>query len=336
MEWKNPLLFIFIFIVPILIFLYKKYLYKTPSIKYSSIKIIESIPPSSFIYGLKMITILRYLAIILLIIAMARPRKGIEGMQTPAKVTDIILTLDVSGSMDARDFNINLNRLDHVKKAVKRFVGLRPVDRLGIVIYATGAYLQCPLTLDHGILINLLENIKVGMIEYNTAIGSAIMESLSRLETSKAKSKVIILLTDGVNNAGEINPITAAKAAKTLGVKIYTIGVGKKGIAHIPIRDHNGDIIKRYGKIIFDRRQVIIDEKLLKEIADITGGEYNRAANKNALKEIYDKINRMEKTEVKGIRYFRYKEYFNIFAILALILIVLELILRRTALRVIP
>jgi len=239
-----------------------------------------------------------------------------------------MLALDVSGSMKAEDFKPH-NRLYVAKEEIKKFVEKRISDRIGLVVFSQSSFTQCPLTLDYGILLNFLDQVKFGMIKDGTAIGMALANCVNRLRESPSKSKVIILLTDGVNNAGQIDPLTAATIAKTMNVKIYTIGAGKPGNAMYPIDDP-----------IFGKRYVYlpneIDEETLKEIARKTGGKYFRARSEEELEEIYTEIDRLEKTEIKVNEYVQYRELFSIFVILGLGFLVLEMFLSQTVFRKIP
>jgi len=264
----------------------------------------------------------------LLILAMARPQAGEKGEEILTEGVDIILGLDVSSSMKAEDFKPK-NRLHVAKGVVADFVKGRKNDRLGMVVFAAKSFTQCPLTLDYGILLNFLDQIDIGMIEDGTAIGMALATCVNRLRDSEAKSKVVILLTDGINNRGEIDPITAAKAAKAIGVKIYTIGAGKQGSALYPVDD------PIFGQR-YVRMPVEIDEETLREIARLTGGRYYRATDGKALAAIYEEIGEMEKTEIKTREYIRYTELFWFFLLPAMILLGGEIVLANTRFRKIP
>jgi Ca-activated chloride channel homolog len=275
---------------------------------------------------------LQLLALACLITALARPQfgKGHEEIETSG--IDIVLALDVSGSMESLDFKLDgkpTNRLDVVKKAVAQFVGERPGDRLGMLAFAGKPYLVSPLTMDHEWLKKRLDEVQIGRVEDGTAIGSAIASSVGHLKDSKAKSRIIILLTDGVNNAGAANPLTAAEAAKALGIKIYTIGAGIQGQAPMPVRD------------MFGRRQLMmvdvdIDEDSLKKIADSTGGQYFRATNTDALKQIYATINKLETTPRKVKKYESYEELFLWALLPGLGLLLIERLLSETRYRSLP
>ena len=268
------------------------------------------------------------LALLLLIVAFARPRSGTQYVDVKSEGIDIMLVADVSSSMQAEDFK-PYNRLYVAKEEMKKFVGRRLNDRIGLVIFARYSFTQCPLTTDYSVLLNFIDMADFGMVEDGTAIGMALANSINRLRDSDAKSKVIILLTDGENNAGEIDPITAANLAATFGVKVYTIGAGKPGNAMYPYQDP-----------IFGKRYVYqptkIDEKSLREIADRTGGKYFRARSEKELDDIYTAIDQMEKTEVKSSSHVQYRELFQYFTYGGLLLLVLEAVLAGTVFRKLP
>ena len=272
------------------------------------------------------------LAFALLITALARPRLGKGSSEIEASGIDIILALDVSGSMEALDFTLEgkpANRLEVVKNVVGKFVGQRPNDKLGVVAFAGRPYLVSPLTLDHDFLGKRVQGVKMGQVEDGTAIGSAITSSVDHLRDSAAKSRIVILLTDGVNNAGAVNPLTAAEAAKALGIKIYTIGAGTRGEAPVPVRD-------AFGRTFLQKMKVEIDEEMLRKVADATGGQYFRATDTDSLENIYASINQLEKTTRKLKKYQQYQELYLWFLAPGLGLLLLELILRQTRFRRLP
>jgi len=275
---------------------------------------------------------LRIVAIVLFLIGLAGPRFILQETISSVEGIDIILTIDCSGSMAAEDFQINgrrTNRLEVVKKVVDEFIANRPYDRMALVAFAGVAYPVSPLTLDHNWLINNLNRIELGFMKDGTAIGSAINSSLLRLRKSDVKSKIVILLTDGVNNAGKTDPLTAAEAAKTLGIKIYTIGVGTKGYAPFPIQDLFGQ--KFYQKVLVE-----IDEVLLRRIAELTGGKYFRATDMESLRQIYEEIDALEKTKIEEHGFKEYKERFDWFVGLALLFLFIEFVLSHTVFLRIP
>ncbi len=270
--------------------------------------------------------IFRMLAIGLLIIAIARPQSSASSRDSKTEGIDIVIALDISGSMLAEDFKPN--RLAAAKETAKEFINKRINDRIGLVVFASTGFTQCPLTIDHDVIKNLLGDIKTDMIPDGTAIGNGLGTSVKRLKDSKAKSKVVILLTDGINNTGNISPLTAAEIAKTFNVKVYTIGIGTRGLAPYPFQTPFG--------IRYQNVDVQIDEKVLKEIAGLTGGNYYRATNKSALEDIYNKIDKLEKTRIEVTESTRYTEKFLVFAIAAAAFFVLELLLRLFVFRTIP
>lgn len=268
----------------------------------------------------------------LLIVAFARPRYGKGSVDIEASGIDILLALDVSGSMEAMDFTLNgqpANRLEVVKDAVGKFIKERPNDRIGMVAFAGRPYLVSPLTHDQDFLGKRLEGIKMGQVEDGTAIGSAIASAASHLKNSDAKSRIAILLTDGVNNAGAANPLTAAEAAKALGIKIYTIGAGTKGEAPMPVTDG-------FGRRFLRNMPVEIDEDMLKEVAASTGGQYFRATDTDSLEKIYEAINKLETTTRKLKKYQQYDELFLWFLVPGLCLLLAEMILTQTRFRRLP
>lgn len=270
--------------------------------------------------------ILRYIAIAAIIVAIARPRSSQDFERVNTEGIDIVFALDISTSMLARDFKPD--RISAAKDIAIEFIAQRPNDRMGIVVFAGESFTQCPLTTDRATLINLMKEIETGLIEDGTAIGNGLATSVARLKDSKAKSRVIILLTDGVNNRGEIAPLMAAEIAKTYGVRVYTIGVGAMGMAPYPVMTPFGVDIQQV--------QVEIDEPLLKQIADETGGKYFRATDNTKLLEIYSEINKMEKSKTQVDSFPIYKELFMKYALIVLIALALEIIFRLFVLRRIP
>ncbi|MEW6014462.1 MAG: VWA domain-containing protein [Candidatus Zixiibacteriota bacterium] len=298
------------------------------SIRYSDLKIIKRSAKTGRARFRFILSVLRVLALALLAVAFARPQAGTENREVSSEGIDIMLALDISGSMRAEDFKPH-NRLYVAKEEIKKFVSKRISDRIGLVVFSATSFTQCPLTLDYGVLLTFLDQVKFGMVQDGTAIGMALANCVNRLRESTAKSKVIILLTDGINNSGQIDPLTAAGIAKTMGVKIYTIGVGKPGNAMYPVDDP-----------IFGKRYVYlpneIDEDVLREIAAKTGGKYFRARSEKELEAIYSEIDQLEKTKIKVSQYIQYKELFPPFVYLGLIFLVLEVLLGQTVFRKIP
>lgn len=263
---------------------------------------------------------LRTIAIALLIIVLARPQKTDKFQDVSTEGIDIVLTQDISGSMLARDFRPD--RLEAAKNIATEFISGRPYDRIGLVVFSGESFTQCPLTTDHAVLINLLREIQSGMIEDGTAIGMGLATAVNRIKDSEAKSKVIILLTDGVNNRGEIAPATAAGIAKTFGIRVYTIGVGTQGMAPYPVQSPYG--------IQYQDMPVEIDEGILQEIAQTTGGKYFRATDNNKLEQVYKEIDKLEKSKIDVRQFSRKEERYLLPALMAFCMIVLEIGARNT------
>ena len=268
----------------------------------------------------------RVLVIALIIIAIARPQSTLNWKNEESEGIDIVLALDVSSSMLARDFQPD--RLEASKDLAIQFIAGRRNDRIGLVVFSGESFTQCPLTTDQSVLINLFRDIKSGMIEDGTAIGMGLATSVSRLKDSDAKSKVIILLTDGVNNQGAIAPATAAELAQTFGIRVYTIGVGTEGMAPYPVNTPFGVQLRNL--------PVEIDEETLQKIAQNTGGEYFRATDNNKLKQIYEQIDKLEKSKIEVKEFSQKDEEFLMFVLLAAFLLLSDMILRNTLLRQIP
>ena len=271
--------------------------------------------------------VLRCAAFVAIVVALARPQDIEEQSRTNAEGIDIMLAIDVSGSMLARDFKPD--RITAAREVAGNFIVDRRGDRMGIVVFAGEAYTQSPLTTDQPTLLTMLGQVESGLIEDGTAIGTGLATALNRLRESEAKSKVVILLTDGVNNRTTIAPLTAAEIAKKLGVKVYTIGVGTRGMAPYPVQDMWGDIT-------YQPMQVEIDEEVLTQIAEMTGGEYFRATNKSALAEVYERINQLEKSEVEVTEFTTYNELFLRYLLAALAALVIEFLVAQLWLKRIP
>jgi len=265
----------------------------------------------------------RAAGITLLIIVLARPQATNRFQNVSTEGIDIVLALDISGSMLARDFKPD--RLEASKDVATEFISGRPYDRIGLVVFSGESFTQCPLTTDHAVLINLLREVQSGMIEDGTAIGMGLATSVNRIKDSKAKSKVIILLTDGVNNRGEIAPATAAGIAKTFGIRVYTIGVGTQGMAPYPVNTPFG--------VQYQSMPVEIDEAILKEISATTGGKYFRATDNNKLEEVYKEIDKLEKSKTDVRQFSRKEEKYFLPALLAFCLLAVEILLRNTIFR---
>jgi Ca-activated chloride channel family protein len=269
---------------------------------------------------------LRVIVLCLLIMAMARPRSSLKEQNITSEGIDIVMAMDISSSMLAKDFEPN--RMEAAKRLSKDFIEARPNDRIGLVVFAGESFTQCPVTTDHEVLLKLLSELKDGMVEDGTAIGMGLATSVTRLQESQTKSKVVILLTDGVNNSGMVDPTTAAEAAIQFGVRVYTIGVGTRGEAPYPFQMGN--------QIVYQNVPVQIDEELLGKIAKMTGGQYYRATNNASLKKIYEEIDTLEKSKIKVASIERTSDEFFPFVLAAIILLFSELILRYTYLRSLP
>ena len=270
--------------------------------------------------------ILRMAAVAVLIIILAGPQSTNSWQNTSTEGIDIVMAMDISSSMLAQDFKPN--RLEASKDVAASFINGRPNDNIGLVVFAAESFTQCPLTTDHTVLLNLFKDIQPGIIQDGTAIGLGLANAVSRIKDSQAKSKVIILLTDGVNNAGEIAPVTAAEIAKTFGIRIYAIGVGTQGKAPYPFQTAFG--------VQYQDIDVEIDEPTLKQIASTTGGQYFRATDNSSLKEIYSEIDKMEKTKISVQQYSKKQEEYKNWALLLFALLLVEILLRNTLLRNIP
>lgn len=303
-----------------------------PGICFPSRHLLEGVPQTWRVRFREVPYILRLSAVVLFILALAGPRSVLEEAAHQTEGIDIILAIDSSGSMAAEDFTIGgqrYNRLDIVKGVVRDFIKERKNDRIGLVTFAGLAYTVCPLTTDYDWLTANLNRIDLGLIKDGTAVGSAIASSLSRLKDSSAKSRIVILLTDGMNNAGEIDPLTAARAAQTFGIKIYTIGAGTKGLVPFPAVDV-------FGRKVYQRVKIDLDEETLRKIADITGGKYYFAADTESLRQIYAQIDALEKSEIQEVGYRQFRELFPIVLSAALIILLAEVLLSNTLFLQVP
>jgi Ca-activated chloride channel homolog len=331
MRLHDPWALGLVILVPLLLWLQRR-TRRDAAVRYPSLGLLRGIPYAGVRRWRWVLHALRALALLLLVLALARPQKGKAESAYHGEGIDIVLAVDISGSMLSEDFtlgNQRASRLDVVKSVVKDFVAGRAGDRIGLVLFSGRPYTQCPLTLDHGWLLQNLARARIGMIEDGTAIGSALATAAGRLERSDAKSKVIILLTDGQNNAGKISPATAADAVKALGVKVYTIGAGTRGLAPFPAQD-------LFGNKVYRPMKVDIDEDTLKDIAQKTGGRYFRATDTASLQQIYAEINQLEKTTFTAPRYLDYDEMYPWLAVPAMFLLAAEVGLGHTVLRKLP
>jgi len=325
--FANPIFLWLLLLLPLLLlWQWLKYRQQYPELRLSSLSGVKG--AHSWKTWLRpLLTLSKIAAFLLLTVALARPQNVLDEEKITTDGIDIVLAMDVSGSMLAQDFKPD--RLGASKKVAQEFIEGRPHDRVGLVVFAGESFTQCPVTTDQGVLTGLLQEIKSGLIEDGTAIGMGLATAVTRLKDSEAKSKVVILLTDGVNNSGFIDPMTAAETAKQFDVKVYTIGVGTEGKAPYPMKDLFGRTITQY-------MDVQIDEDLLREIATMTQGKYFRATDNKSLRNIYAEIDKLEKTEIEVSAFKRYTEQFHFFALLAAAFLALEMLMRNTVFRSVP
>lgn len=340
MTFGHPYLLLLLLLLPVLFWLKGKQ-GQPPAFVYSSVQLVRGILNVTRTRSGAFLAALRWLILALLIIALAQPRFTHSETRITASGVDIAVALDMSGSMASEDFEApreswisaapsRLSRLEMAKKVLKGFIDKRPSDRIGIVAFATQAYIACPLTLDHDFLLDNITRLELGTIDDSrTAIGSALSAAINRLRDLKSKSKIVILMTDGQNNSGKIPPLTAAEAAHTLGVKVYTIGVGMRGMAPMPVF-WNGR------KVGYRQEPVDIDEDTLQKIAEMTGGKYYRADNAQRFQAIYGEIDKLEKTEAEVKKYSHHDELFAWFITPGLGVLLLEVLLRHTVWRRLP
>ncbi|MEL6865645.1 MAG: VWA domain-containing protein [Bacteroidota bacterium] len=324
----NPEFFLLLVLIPAIgLWYYFRYREQFPTLKMSGLQAFRG---SQSIRGRLrvLLPVLRALAFTALVIAMARPQETLKQEEVKAEGIDISLVMDLSSSMLAQDFKPD--RLEVSKRVASDFVDKRAYDRIGLAVFAGEAFTQCPLTTDHRVLKEFLAQLECGVLDDGTAIGMGLATAVNRLKDSEAKSKVVILLTDGDNNAGYIKPLTAAEIAREFDVKVYTIGVGSRGKALAPVSRRSD------GKYIFGLATVQIDEALLLKIAEMTGGRYFRATSAESLQSIYDEIDQLEKTEIEVTTFKRYQEEFHRFAFWGLIFLGIEIFLRYTFLRSLP
>lgn len=329
--FKSPLFLLLLLLVPVLFWFRFRYR-KEASLHYPSLLHLDGMPKTWKARLQPFLPVLRTAALALLILALARPQIGVLRERVTEKGIDIVMTVDVSTSMLAEDFTIDghrVNRLDVLKRVLEDFIPRRINDRLGMVVFAGRPYTVAPLTWDQEWLSQRMEELKIGMVEDGTAIGSAIMTSLNRLKESNAKSKVLILLTDGNNNRGEIRPEVAAEAAKALGIKIYTIGAGSRGPVPYPVQDP-------FGRTVYQHVQINIDDELLTKVAEVTGGKYYRATGTEELYEIYQEIDQLERTEIEMTEFYRYRELYPALILFALLFLGVEVALQYTLMRRLP
>ncbi len=327
-HFVNPELLALLLLLPLAAFFYyQRYRKYYPTLRLSSLVALEGIQSWRGRWR-ALLPVARALSFVCLIVAIARPQIMLKEDRINADSIDIMLVMDLSSSMLAQDFTPD--RLEVSKNMAVAFVNKRPYDRIGLTVFAGEAFTQCPLTSDHRIVKEFLINLQCGMLEDGTAIGMGLATAVNRTKDSPSKSKVIILLTDGVNNTGYIKPITAAEIAREFGIKVYTIGVGTIGDALTPVSRRSD------GRYIFGLARVEIDEPLMQQIAEMTGGRYFRATDAESLQQVYEQIDKLEKTKVEVTTIKRYSEEFYYFAGIALFLLILEFVFRYTIFRTIP
>lgn len=326
MSWANPhWLWLLLLLIPVIAYQVWKHLYrKSPSLTFSDTSGLKNLSGNWRSYGIWLAPFLQWIAFALVVVAMARPQYKNTTVERNAEGIDIVFTLDISTSMKAED--LKPNRLEAAKEVAEKFINKRVSDRIGLVLFARKSFTMVPPTLDYKLLKQLLEDVEMGVVEDGTAIGMGIATAVNRLKDSNAKSKVIILLTDGQNNSGEIDPVTAADLAVSHDIKIYTIGAGSRGTAPYPVKDPIFG--NRYQNIKVD-----IDEEMLKKIANLTGGEYFRATDTERLKEIYAQINKLEKTKIEEVIYTDYEDLYPRFLLPGILLLVLSIVSERFVFR---
>lgn len=332
MHFANPLWFLLLLLLPVFWYRYRTFA-RCGAVCFSGLHNVRLVRSSFWLRVRYVPHLLKTLAFVFALCAIARPQAGLKNREVKSSGIDIMLAVDTSGSMRALDFELNgkrQNRLEVVKSVVNEFIQKRQYDRIGMVVFGTEAYTQCPLTLDHGILLNLLREVQIGAAGDSTAIGSALGVATKRLKDIPSKSKIVILLTDGVNNAGSLAPNLAADAAAALGIKVYTIGAGTREEAPFPVPDPlwGGE------RIVY--QQVPIDEVSLKEISQKTGGQFFRATHTKELRNIYETIDKLEKTELKTPTKAEYEEKYMYFLAIAILFYVIAVALQEWRLRVFP
>ena len=328
LDWKHisfahPYFFGLLLLLPLMIWRQINRKKQHPAIRLSSTNHVKLIAPSWKVRLRPLLFVLRILSLLFLIIALARPQSSNVTENIDSDGIDIVMSIDVSGSMLAED--LKPNRIEAAKKVAMQFVEKRPTDRIGLVIFSGESFTLCPITIDHNVLNQQIDGIKSGMLEDGTAIGEGLATAVDRIRKSNGKSKIIILLTDGVNNVGKIGPELALEIAKVYKIRVYTIGVGTKGMAPYPVPTPMG--------MQMQMQEVQIDEALLQKISKETGGKYYRATNNNSLASIYNDIDKLEKTKVEISSFKHYAELFFPFAMLAIVCLALEMLLRYTVFR---
>ena len=329
MEFAKPIfLWLFLLYIPLIVWYILKNKKSDAAIRISSVSAFSKLPTSYKVYLKHFLFVVRLAALGCVIIILCRPQTHDSWESSKTEGTDIVISLDVSTSMLARDFNPD--RFEAAKEVASKFINGRESDNIGIVIFAGESFTLVPMTTDKAVLVNYIKEIKMGMLEDGTAIGDGLATAINRIKEGKAKSKSIILLTDGSNNTGVVAPLTAADLAAKYGIKVYTIGVGTTGSALFPVG------VNVYGKVEYQQLPVVIDEATLKSIANKTGGKYFRATSKHVLKEIFSEIDKLEKTELDVRKYNQTEDNYMPWALLLLALLLIDIIARHTVLRNIP
>ena len=327
MTFHNPgYLFFLLILIPVGFWYWWKMGHAEASVQISTVNKLKSLPKTKRLKFRHLPFLLRMLALTCLIIAIARPQGSSSWKTETTEGIDIMMAMDISGTMQADD--LRPSRIEAAKTVASEFIVSRPNDNIGLVVFAAESFTLCPLTIDHNVLLNLFSGVKYGMVEDGTAIGLGLANAVNRVKEGKSKSKVVILLTDGSNNQGDIAPITAAEIAKTFGIRVYTIGIGSYGMVNLPVPTPFG--------IQIQKMKSEFDENTLKQIADKTGGRYFRATNNTRLREIYQEIDQMEKTKINVKQFNNKTELFYAFGILAFLLLFAEILLKNTWLRTAP
>lgn len=326
-HFKHPEYFWLLLLLPLLIYYFFRYKLKSrPRIRISSVDAFRNFQPSLRQRLLHLPFVLRMLALSLLIVALARPQSSSSASSVKTEGISIVLAVDISSSMLAEDFRPN--RIEAAKKVALDFIDARPNDLIGLVVFSGESFTQCPITSDHSVIRNLMKDIKSGMLKDGTAIGEGLATAISRVKDAPTKSKVVVVITDGVNNAGSIPPLTAGEIARTFGIRVYSIGVGTRGMAPYPVKTIFG--------VQYQNMEVQIDEDLLSSIAESTDGRYYRAVNNKRLEAIFREIDKLEKSKIEVTEFKRYSEEYLPFALVACLLFLIEMVLRYTWLKSIP
>lgn len=329
MTFAHPYVLLALLLLPILGWLKGRF-GRSPAFLYSSVDLVRAISGLNRNQAGRYLAALRWLALALFIVALAQPRLVKGESQVKASGIDIVVAIDMSGSMRSEDFGEGQSRIKMAKEVLSTFIDNRPNDRIGLVAFAKDAYIAAPLTLDHDFLQHNLDRMRIGMIDENrTAIGSALITAVNRLEGLKDKSKIVILMTDGENNSGKVSPLTAAEVAASLKIKVYTIGIGLRGKAPYPVTDP-------FGRKTYQWMDVDVDEDTLTKIAEKTGGRYYRASSADIFRRIYAEIDKLEKSEVEVKKYQHYDELFGQVTLAGLAVFLLEMILGNTVWRKLP